>query len=64
MYYTDDPVRDANNYFAEKDREEQEATFANCSECGKPIYYGDRYAKEDGEYICEECWTDRLQYAD
>lgn len=64
MYFTDDPVRDADNYFAEKDREEQEATFAHCSECGNSIYYGERYAEEDGEYICEKCWTDRLQYAE
>lgn len=64
MNYTDDPVRDAENYYEEKDREEQESTFAHCAECGQPIFFGEKYAEEDGEYICKECWLARLQYAD
>ncbi len=55
MFYTDDPVADAERYFAE-----QEAAYEKlpiCSECGHHIQ--DEYCFEvNDELICNSCMRD------
>lgn len=51
-YYTDNPVADADRYFADKEKELE--SLPACYECGKHIT--SEYCYEiNGEYICEEC---------
>ena len=52
MMWTDDPVRDAERYFAELD--EIERGFPLCSDCGEVVY--DDYVTDlYGNIICENC---------
>lgn len=52
MYFTDDPVADADRYFAEKDAELERLPL--CSECSEPIQ--DEYCFEfNDELICYDC---------
>ena len=52
MFYTDNPILDAANYYAEQ--EAQLERLPVCSECGEYIQ-GEYCYEIDGEYICEEC---------
>lgn len=50
--WTDDPVADADRYFAKK--EEELKKLPRCSECDHPIQ--NEYCFEfNGELICDEC---------
>lgn len=52
---TDDPVSDADRYFAEQERELQK--LPRCSECDEPIQ--DEFCYEiNGELICERCMNE------
>ena len=52
MYYTDDPVKDAERYIAEQEAELEK--LPECCECGYKIQ--DDYCYEiSDEYICEDC---------
>lgn len=52
MYYTDDPVRDAERYYEEQEKALEK--LPRCSQC-------DSYIQQDyavyinGEYICDDC---------
>lgn len=52
MFYTDNPILDAERYYAE--REEEVERLPECSECGQPIQDEHCYEIND-EYICEKC---------
>ena len=55
MYYTDDPLWDADRYQAEQD--EELAKLPRCSECDEPIQ-DDHCYEFNGELICETCLRD------
>lgn len=55
-YYTDNPVADAERYYADQEREMQK--LPKCSECGEPIT--DDFCWDiDGEIYCQDC-ADKL----
>lgn len=55
MYWTDDPVQDAERYYAEQ--EEKIKRLPVCADCGEHIQ--DEFCYEfNGEYICERCLED------
>ena len=51
MFYSDNPIADAENYAAEQD--EQLEKIAKCDRCGEPIY--EKGYKIDGELLCLDC---------
>ena len=51
MFYSDNPLADAENYAAAQD--EQLEKVAKCDQCGKPIY--EKGYKIDGELLCLDC---------
>lgn len=51
-YRTDDPVADAERYFAEQERRFEE--LPECDYCGERIT-DDYYWYINGEILCEEC---------
>ena len=51
-YYTDNPVADADRYFADKEKEMDKLPV--CYECENPIT-GEHCYEFNGEYICEDC---------
>ena len=55
MSWTDDPVRDALRYEAERER--QRKRLPVCCECGEPIQDDECY-EFDGELICPDCLKD------
>lgn len=55
MFYTDDPVRDAERYEAEQERRIQ--MLPKCTECGEPIQQEQAVCYE-GEWCCKECEYD------
>ena len=57
MYYTDDPVRDAERYYADLEEKAKSHEIGTCEECGEPIY-DDDYAEyeEDKGYKIEGCY--------
>lgn len=57
MFFTDDPVRDAQRYYEEKEQELER--LPKCADCGEPIQ--DEYCVEigEGKYICEHCLEER-----
>ena len=58
MFYTDNPGRDADWYFAMK--EALLERLPKCDSCGEPIQ--DEFLWEiGGEVYCEECAKDRLR---
>lgn len=52
MAYTDDPIRDYDNYYEDLERKLEELPI--CSECGEHIQ-DDMCYEINGEYICDEC---------
>lgn len=52
MMWTDDPVRDAENYYA--DREERSADLPECNYCDNKIF-DDYFYRIKGENICPSC---------
>ena len=55
MFYSENPVADAEAYYSQKEKELEQ--LPRCSECGERIQSD--YAYEiDGNYICEDCLTD------
>jgi formylmethanofuran dehydrogenase subunit E len=58
MSYTDDPIRDYDNYCREQEREE--ARLPVCDGCGETIY--DEYCYNiNGDILCEECMTNEFR---
>lgn len=57
MYYTDDPVADAERYAA--DQEAALELLPICSECGNHIQNEEAYCI-GGILICKECMADHL----
>lgn len=55
MIWTDDPVRDAANYEAERERKMQELPICDC--CGDHIT-DDSYHEIRGLNICDRCLED------
>ncbi len=53
MYYSDDPVKDFENF--DIDRALQERDLPICADCGAVIY-DDDYACEFGQTYCPDCW--------
>lgn len=52
MYFTDNPIADAERYMAEQEAELR--VLPECAECGEKIQ--DEYCYEfNGEYICWNC---------
>lgn len=56
MQWTDDPVSDANSYFEEldKDQEERDKDTERCDCCGNPIRQ-DTAFRFRGYWICNHC---------
>lgn len=54
MIWTDNPVRDAERYFA--DQEEELSRLPKCDGCGVPLY--DHYFDADGDRLCDDCFHD------
>lgn len=52
MSWTDDPVRDANEYF--NAQEEKLERLPKCCECGEPIQQ-EEAVEIDGNWYCEDC---------
>lgn len=58
MIFTDDPVADAERYYAEQQAKLDK--FPVCSDCEEPIQ--EEYCYEIGrEILCEACMNDRYQ---
>lgn len=59
--WTDDPARDADGYWARKDREQEEylKRFPECSCCGEPITEK-KAVHIAGAWYCEECENNNL----
>lgn len=52
MYFTDNPIRDAERYFSEI--EEYDLYALKCEECGEPLH--EKYIETDGgNVVCEYC---------
>lgn len=58
---TDDPARDADNYFAEQERALESLPI--CSECGERITAEFCYVIND-EIICEDCILQYRKYTE
>lgn len=54
MHYTDDPVRDAERYQMDLERENPPKVIL-CDECGIDIYPGQKYYNIDGNKFCKDC---------
>lgn len=52
MYYSDDPVRDAERHAADQDR--QLAKLPVCADCGGPVQ-DDHFYQINDEVICPNC---------
>lgn len=52
-YYSDDPVRDAENYWSDRERDAYKHA-PRCSICGEPIEEEVALYLNDG-YICNDC---------
>ena len=52
MFYSDDPVRDAERHYAEQDRQLEKRPV--CSECGEPVQH-DFFFLINDEVICPDC---------
>lgn len=52
MTFTDDPIRDFENYYDDLERKLEELPI--CSECGEHIQ-DDMCYEINGEYLCENC---------
>lgn len=52
MYYSDDPVRDAERYMEDQERRSEQRPV--CSDCGYTIY-DDHYYQINDEVICRRC---------
>lgn len=61
LYYTDNPVADAERYYNEK--EEELEKLPKCNECGKPIQEETCYEIK-GKYICENCMEGHKKYTE
>ncbi len=57
--WTDDPVADAERYFAEQDEELEK--LPKCCECGEPIQT-DTYYEFDGDLYCEDCMDNHRHF--
>ncbi len=55
FHYTDNPVRDAENYYAEMEEETSKRPICDC--CGFPIIEDTAY-RIGGMIYCEECMKD------
>jgi hypothetical protein len=58
MFYTDDPIRDAERHQAWQDSQQESDTIGWCEHCGEPIYAGEDYYEIYGEIIHEDCLRD------
>ena len=58
MFWTNDPVRDAERYASEC--EERDKKFIHCSVCGTVILYGDEYFEIDGQNYCPDCLSEQF----
>lgn len=55
MFYTDNPIADAERHFAQQEKELER--LPECYECGKPIQE-EHCFEINGEHICERCLND------
>ena len=56
MFYSDDPIRDAERYHGEAE------VIGKCEHCGDDIYEGEDYYDIEGEIIHEDClreWAEK-----
>lgn len=60
-FYTDDPARDADNYFAEQERQLEQMPV--CADCGEHITSEFCYVVND-EPICEACMEQYKKYTE
>jgi formylmethanofuran dehydrogenase subunit E len=57
MFYTDDPLRDFENY--DRQQAEREEQLPKCDYCGDPIY--GHYYEIDGENVCPGCLDEHFR---
>lgn len=60
LYYTDNPVADAERYY--NDKEEELNKLPECDECGHPIQ-GEYCYEINHKYICAPCLVDNHRKA-
>ena len=60
MFYTDNPVADAERHFAQQEKELER--LPKCYECGQPIL-GEHCYEINGKYICAPCLVDNHRKA-
>ena len=58
MFYSDDPVRDADRYDMEMHRQRERCRRGSCACCGEAIYGYEDYYDIDGILLHEDCLTD------
>ena len=59
MFYSDNPVCDAEQHMAMQERYEQEHRVGKCAQCGEPVHdYDDYYEFEDGNLVHDDCVLD------
>ena len=61
MFYTDDPIADAERHIAHQ--EEELESLPRCSECDNPIQTEQCYVIND-EPICEHCMEGHKKYTE
>lgn len=55
MFYSDNPVRDAEYWIANQDKEEMDHKVGSCDHCGDTIFGYEAYYDFNGEMIHEDC---------
>lgn len=58
MFYTDNPVMDAEMYDRAMEREMERSRRGKCAYCRETIYGCDEYYDFDGELVHDECLID------
>lgn len=58
MYYTNDPVADAERYIAEQDRQLERLPVCDC--CNEPIQ-DEHYYEIGDEIFCKDCLDDEFR---
>ena len=59
-FYSDDPVRDAERYYASQSEPEE---IGRCEHCGEPIYANEDYYEIGDELLHEDClseWAEKF----
>ena len=55
MFYSDNPVRDAERWLAYQDKQAEAHRVGRCAHCGDDIFGYEEYYDFDGDLVHEDC---------